>query len=393
MSNIVLIIVCVLLLIAYLFDLVSSRIKIPSVLLLLSLGIFLRELIQRFEIFVPDLTFLLPVLGTLGLLLIVLDGSLELELSKSKKKLIINSLLGSFLSVLALVVGVGFAFYVLTDVDLTNAMYNAVPLAIISSAVAISAAVNLEKSHKEFVVYESSFSDIFGILFFTFFSLNEIISFMSFVHLSFQILIILLASVVATVILAILLRIIHYRVKFIPIIIFIVLLYAVSKVFHLPGLLFILFFGLTLGNIEKLRNFRWIKPYDINVLKTEIVRFKELVTEITFLVRTVFFLLFGFTITLDELFNLDSLYWSLGIFAGIYVIRFFQIRISRLPVIPLLFFAPRGLINILLFLSIDPQRQISLVNQSVIIQIVMLTALFLMFGTLLVGKNRSKLKS
>jgi hypothetical protein len=36
------------------------------------------------DIEIPDLTSTLPILGTIGLILIVLEGSLELELNKSK---------------------------------------------------------------------------------------------------------------------------------------------------------------------------------------------------------------------------------------------------------------------------------------------------------------------
>jgi hypothetical protein len=47
--------------------------------------------IPSFDINLPDLA-TLPVLGTIGLILIVLEGSLELELNKSKVGLIKNHL-------------------------------------------------------------------------------------------------------------------------------------------------------------------------------------------------------------------------------------------------------------------------------------------------------------
>jgi Kef-type K+ transport system membrane component KefB len=71
-----------LLLVAYLFDLTASRTQIPSVILLLVLGWFAETTLLDIEI--PDLTSTLPILGTIGLILIVLEGSLELELNKSK---------------------------------------------------------------------------------------------------------------------------------------------------------------------------------------------------------------------------------------------------------------------------------------------------------------------
>ena len=83
----IIIALCVLLLIAYLFDLSSARTRIPSVILLILLGWLARQAAGMFEVTLPDLTVLLPVFGTVGLILIVLEGSLELELNRSKIKL------------------------------------------------------------------------------------------------------------------------------------------------------------------------------------------------------------------------------------------------------------------------------------------------------------------
>jgi len=46
----------------------------------------------------------------------------------------------------------------------------------------------------------------------------------------------------------------------------------------------------------------------------------------------------------------------------------------------MLFIAPRGLITILLFLAIEPTQNIPLVNKSLIIQVIILTALVMMLG-------------
>jgi Kef-type K+ transport system membrane component KefB len=60
-----------LLLVAYLFDLTASRTQIPSVILLLVLGWFVRETTLLLDIEIPDLTSTLPILGTIGLILII----------------------------------------------------------------------------------------------------------------------------------------------------------------------------------------------------------------------------------------------------------------------------------------------------------------------------------
>ena len=65
--------VCVLLLLAYVFDITASKTKIPSVILLLLLGYASAQGSKLLGIEIPDLSVILPVLGTIGLILIVLE--------------------------------------------------------------------------------------------------------------------------------------------------------------------------------------------------------------------------------------------------------------------------------------------------------------------------------
>ena len=58
---------------------------------------------------------------------------------------------------------------------------------------------------------------------------------------------------------------------------------------------------------------------------------------------------------------------------------------------PLLFVAPRGLITILLFLSITPEHNILLVNKSLIIQVILLTAVIMMLGLMITAKQRESI--
>lgn len=84
----VIITICFLLILAYIFDISASKTKIPSVILLLLVGWAVKQLTVSFQIPVPGLAPVLPILGTVGLILIVLEGSLELELNKSKLPLV-----------------------------------------------------------------------------------------------------------------------------------------------------------------------------------------------------------------------------------------------------------------------------------------------------------------
>ena len=92
------------------FDLTSSKTKIPSVILLLLLGWSVRQITLLLDIHLPDFSPILPVLGTVGLILIVLEGSLELELNKSKFGLIRKSFFGALVPLIALAFLLAFAF-------------------------------------------------------------------------------------------------------------------------------------------------------------------------------------------------------------------------------------------------------------------------------------------
>jgi Kef-type K+ transport system membrane component KefB len=97
MSSHIIITICILLLIAYIFDLTSSKTRIPSVILLLLLGWGVKQITLLLGIPLPDLNPVLPGLGTVGLVLIVLEGSLELDLQRSKVSVITKSLFGALL--------------------------------------------------------------------------------------------------------------------------------------------------------------------------------------------------------------------------------------------------------------------------------------------------------
>jgi cell volume regulation protein A len=371
---------CLLLLIAYVFDLTASKTKVPSVILLLLLGWSVKQLTELIDIQLPDFSPALPVLGTVGLILIVLEGSLELELNTSKLGLIKKSFFGALIPMLVLVFMLAFAFRYFGNFGLKDSLTNAIPLCVISSAIAIPSVRNLLSHTKEFVIYESSFSDIIGVLIFNFLALNDTIDLSSFGNFSLQILIITGVSFIATIGLSFLLSKIDHHIKFAPIILLVVLIYAVSKIYHLPGLVFILLFGLSIGNLDELKHFKWIERFKPDELSKEVTKFKELTIEGAFLVRALFFMLFGFLIETTEVLNPHTIIWALAIVFGIYFIRAIQLKLSKLPLSPLLFVAPRGLITILLFLSIDPLHTIPLVNKSLIIQVIILTAILMMVG-------------
>ncbi len=380
------IIVCTLLLLAYLFDITSAKTKIPSVIMLLLLGWLVSLAVSSFGVSVPNLNPILPIFGTLGLILIVLEGSLELEIKRSKLPLIGKTSLMALIPILLLSFALAFVIQYFSDADFKICLSNAIPLAIISSAVAIPSTHNLGAESREFITYESSLSDIFGVILFNFVTLNDNLGVQSIGGFLLELLFILVVTFAATLLLAFLLNKIKHHVKYVPIIITIFLIYALSKLYHLPGLLFILLFGIFLGNLDELKHIKFIRYLKPDVLNGEVKKLKDLTIEITFLIRALFFLLFGFLIETEELLNAQTSIWAVGITAAIFGVRFFLLKLLSLPLKPLAFIAPRGLITILLFLSIPISQRIDVVNKSLILQVIILTALVMTAGLLTAKK-------
>jgi Kef-type K+ transport system membrane component KefB len=372
--------ICILLLLAYVFDLSSKFTKIPSVILLIAMGFIVKQITLLFHVKIPDLNGVLPVLGTIGLILIVLEGSLELEVSKDKNGMILKSLFLALFPMLLLTALIAWIFSLLTDANAFDSILNAIPLGVISSAIAIPSVKNLGKENKDFIVYESSLSDILGVLFFNFFALNNKINLSAFTGFGSQILLMFFLAFIATLALSILLNNIKHRVKFAPIILLVLLIYEVSHIFHLPALIFVLIFGLFLGNIDQLERFNWIQKLRPQALKQEVHKFTDLVMEAAFIVRASFFILFGYMLQLNEILNPSTILLALMILFSIIFFRILFLLLFKLPVLPLMFIAPRGLITILLFLNIPALHYLPIINKSLVIQVVLLTALWMMIG-------------
>lgn len=380
MTYSIIILFCAILLFAYLFEVTSSKTRIPTVILLLMLGFLLKEASLFFNIQTPDLNQWLRVFGNLGLILIVLEGSLELELKREKITFIIKSLLIAVLPILALAFSLAWALNYFHNEPFRLALLNALPIAVISSAIAIPSSRSFSKEKREFVTYESSFSDIAGVLLFDFILKNNQLTGQSIGVFSIELVLTFLITLAATLMLAFLLDKIRHHVKFVPIILIAILIYTVSKSFHLPALLFILFFGVFLGNLRIFSKYGKLKFFGTEKLKNEVEKFREITAEGTFLVRSLFFILFGFHLETEEILNQDSLIWALGTVVSIYILRSAFLFIFKFPIRPFLFMAPRGLITVLLFMNIAPEMHIEVLNRSYITQVIILTAVIMMFG-------------
>ncbi|MDD2304700.1 MAG: hypothetical protein PHP53_08390 [Prolixibacteraceae bacterium] len=387
MTYYILIALCVIVIFSYIFELSAKYTKIPGVILLIVTGMLINSLTDNFNIQVPDLSMLLPLMGTIGLILIVLEGSLDLTIDSSKKKLIANSITSSIVLLLVFVALLTLILVYVYHFSLRQSLINSIPLGIISSAVAIPSASGLKKTDKEFVIYESSISDIFGILAFDFIIANTTSIGKGLIGFTFEILATIILSVVFSSALAYILHKINHHVKYIIITTAIILVYSLAKLVHLPSLLVVLIFGLVMNNNHLFRNKFSAKVINFQSFDSELVSFKHITGELTFIIRSFFFIMFGFYTNILDVLDIDSLIFASIVTVSIFILRaiFFK-TVIKIPMNPLLFFAPRGLITILLFMNIPEDLLLPSMNKGLITQIIFLTILMMTFGNVFLGK-------
>lgn len=383
MTNYIILALCIIVVLAYIFDISGKYSRIPSVILLIFMGIVLQLVLRHLPISIPNLQPVLPVIGTIGLILIVLEASLDLKLEKSKKGIILKSITAAFFLFLLFTTILTFMLTKFFGYSFKDSILNAMPLGIISSAVAIPAASLLKPSEKEFVVYESSFSDIFGIIFFDFILLGDGPIGDSIMALGFKSLITIVLGVVTTLILAALLHKISYHVNYVLIITSIVLIYTLAKMLVLPALLLVMIFGLTLSNNHLLERDFLKKYVNFEKFRTDIKSFKTILIELTFLVRSLFFIIFGFYVKVEGLLQWDNLLIASAITLGIFLLRYLFFKfILRMNPVPLVYFGPRGLITILLFISIPQVSRIPFLNEEVITIVILMTIILMTVGNM-----------
>lgn len=373
-----------LVIISYVFSLISKKFKIPSVLLLLLLGIGARFTFPHLADSVEGLQQSLQFFGTLGLILIVLEGALELDFTRKKLPLIRNAFF-SALSILVITTGL-IAFVIklfVPELEIRSCIINAIPFSIISSAIAIPSVENVLKLKKEFVVYESIFSDILGILLFNFFVMNPEISGKSLGFVALDLFLVTIIAVGLTILIFEFIKRDILQIRFILLLAVIVLLFVIGKMLHFSSLVIILIFGVILHNAPRIK--WWIfKKYAEDVkLKQHIDQFKIITIEGAFMIRTIFFFVFGYSLNLMSLLDFNVIILGSLILFVIYGSRYVYLKIFHKESLSLEFYvAPRGLITILLFYSIPEADSIGLLSEGVLFYIILVSALIMMLGVM-----------
>lgn len=367
---------------SYFANVISRKTNIPSVLLLIILGVLIKQSFPYFGLSkLPYEGLILEVLGTVGLIFIVLEAALDLELRKDKWPIIWKSMLVALGALLFSSFGIaGFLYWIFFD-DFFNALVYAIPLSIMSSAIIIPSVGGLVQWQKEFMVYESTFSDILGIMFFYLLLGNEdagsVWTVVKNVGVNISVTIVL--GLLVSYVMVFMLQKITGNVKLFLTIAVLLLIYAIEKLVHLSPLILVLAFGLMLNN-HKLFFVKRMRQL-VNDEKIESITkdFHVLTLETAFVIRTFFFVIFGITIVLSSLMSWSVIFYSLVIVVILYLVRFlFLMLFARKDTFPMLYIAPRGLITILLYFQIysgHPEYVHDGFDQGILLLVIMVTSI------------------
>lgn len=383
--------VSVIIALSYIFNIISSKLKIPSVLLLITTGIIIKYYFNSQNINIDTtLNNSLEILGILGLIMIVLEAAVDLKISKKKIPIIGKSLVLSFIVLFISAMGIAIIIQNFLNETFINSLVYAIPLSIVSSAVLIPSVHKLEKKKKEFMIYESTFSDILGIMFFNFIVFNEVGAVASMNGL-ITILITIIISIILSYLLVFSFSKLNSGTKIFLMIAILSLIYAIGKQFHLSSLLIILIFGIVLNN----SGIFYIGPFKkiIDLKKVEAIAddFKMITSESAFVIRTFFFIVFGMSINLNVLLDVKVVGIGLIILILMYIIRFINFKIFlKTNIFPEIFLAPRGLITILLFYSIPTIYLIHSFSVGILFFVILSSSIIMMIA--LIATPNAKFK-
>ena len=211
-----------------------------------------------------------------------------------------------------------------------------------------------------------------------------------------QIILIIVLSLAITYLLFQLIQRIEHHVKFFLILALLILAYEIGKdILKLPSLVLIFIFGIFLGNFSNLIPERFKKyTKTVKIDNEDLHEFNLLTSESTFLVRTFFFLFFGFSIPLESFIEFEPYIIGATVLLIMYGVRYFYLAATNNDnqSKPLLYFSPRGLITILLFLSISDYEIVksSIIDEKVLLVIIIASMLIMIQGSITQKKDEDK---
>lgn len=386
---IIIIIFSLLIIFSYVYNQIAKLTKIPSVIFLIATGVVIQYILKYLNFQLPSLDGPLRLLGVVGLMMIVLEGALDIKIHREKIRTILAALSTSII-----ILGItnfliaGVLYYLNDAQEFLDSFLYAMPLSVVSSAIVIPSVHQLIPAKKEFMILESTLSDIFGIMLFVFWTYkpNPGVSYGE--AITWNIILSITLSILFSYLLVWIFQKVKTEIKFFLFLSILALLFSIGEYFHYSALLIILIFGVVLNNthvffrgiLKKL-----IVKTDINPIRKEFVL---ITNETSFLIRTFFFVVFGLTLSLEGLFEPHSLLLAGCVMLCIYLVRVLNLAVFiRSSIFPEMLIAPRGLVTILLFHKIIEKMGVVPFDESILALVIIGTNLMMMTGLMMSGSK------
>ncbi len=319
---------------------------------MIALGLLAQPLLLSQGLVATELKTMVPIAGAIGVVLIVLEGALDIELRRERIKLAAKATAMAFAAFLLCATAFVLIATHALDLGYLQAAILATPFAAMSSTIAIPASQFLEPHAREFVVYESSVSDILGILVFIALvnSGGTLQGFLT--DLAGGGMLSLILAIVFALALVLVSTRAKAHVRYIPLLAGLFALYACGQLLHLSPLIMVLLFGLMLNNKEALDRIRPLRGVAEKISPATVGEFKVLVQELTFAVRGFFFFLLGYSTNLSDFAVARSWAACAVILLIVYGVRHALLRaIAPQFAAAINWIAPRGLLTVLLYLE------------------------------------------
>lgn len=385
---VIIILASLLIVFSYIFTQISKYTKIPSVIFLIGTGVAAQYGVKSMGMEIPNLTQHLGLLGVVGLMMIVLEGALDIKVHRKKIKTILAALATSIIILGVTNTLIACIIYFTQSVGMMDAFFYSIPLSVVSSAIVIPSVHTLIPAKKEFMILEATLSDIFGIMLFELWIIEPHIDQTYFEAISLNILITVGASVLMSYLLVYVFLKIKTEIKFFLFLAILALLFSIGEYFHYSALVIILVFGLLLNNTHVF--FRGFLKKLINQEKAIEIReeFVMITNESSFLIRTFFFVVFGLTMNLEGLFHPEAIIIAVLVMLVIFFTRALNLKVFiKSTIFPQMLIAPRGLVTILLFQKIVEHYNVLPFSEAVLAWVIIGTNLVMMFGLIASGSS------
>ena len=373
---------------SYIFTQISKWTKIPSVIFLIGTGVAGQFAVKSMGMEIPNLSTHLGLLGVVGLMMIVLEGALDIKIHRNKLKTIFAALATSIIILGVTNTLIASILYFTQSVTFFDAFFYAIPLSVVSSAIVIPSVHTLIPAKKEFMILEATLSDIFGIMLFEMWIIEPHIGQSYTEAISWNILISVGVSVVLSYFLVYVFLKIKTEIKFFLFLAILALLFSVGEYLHYSALIIILVFGLILNNTHVFfRSFlkKLINPEKVAEIRHEFV---IITNESSFLIRTFFFVVFGLTMNLEGLFDPEAIIIALLVMVVIFLTRALNLKVFiKSTIFPQMLIAPRGLVTILLFQKIVEHFHIIPFSEAILAWVIIGTNLVMMVGLISSGSS------